>query len=105
MKIKILLILSVFSLFTFAQTTYEPLYNDIYSFLSRTAQKGIIQLDDQITPLSRKYIAEKLVELDSLKDKLTNLEQEELEFFKKDFYTEMNFKKMEVFIPFRSILP
>ena len=70
------------------------LYNDVYPFLSRVAQKGIIQFDDQIKPLSRKYITEKLIELDSLKNKLTNVEQAELEFFKKDFYTEMNFKKI-----------
>ena len=91
---KLLILLSVFNLFTYAQTTYEPLYKDVYPFLSRIAQKGIIQLDDQVKPLSRKYIAEKLTELDSLKNKLTHLEQEELEFYKKDFYTEMNFNKI-----------
>ncbi|MGA9291223.1 MAG: capsule assembly Wzi family protein, partial [Ignavibacteriaceae bacterium] len=94
LKNKIFFILLICSIAAHAQTTYEPLYNDIYPFLSRLAQKGIIQLDDQIKPLSRKYIAEKLTELDSLKDKLTNLEQEELEFFEKDFYTEINFKKI-----------
>ena len=91
---KILLLFFLCSLTTYAQTTYEPLYNEVYPFLSRIAQKGIIQLDDQIKPLSRKYIAEKLVQLDSLKNRLTDIEQEELEFFKKDFYTEINFKKI-----------
>ncbi len=94
MRIKILFILFIFSLVSYAQTTYESLYKDVYPFLSRVAQKGIIRLDDQITPLSRKYIAKKLIELDSLKNKLTNVEREELEFFKKDFYIEMNFKKI-----------
>ena len=32
--------------------------------------------------------------MDSLKNKLTELEQEELDFFKKDFYLEMNFNKI-----------
>ncbi len=91
---KVLLLFLIISITSYAQTTYEPLYNDVYPFLSRLAQKGIIQLDDQIKPLSRKYIAEKLIELDSLKSKLTNLEQEELEFFKKDFYVEINFNKI-----------
>ena len=94
MKNKIFFILLICSVAAHAQTTYEPLYNDIYPFLSRLAQKGIIQLDDQIKPLSRKYIAEKLVELDSLKNSLTDVEQEELAFYKKDFYTEINFKKI-----------
>ncbi|MFW9928938.1 MAG: hypothetical protein ACFFD1_06080, partial [Candidatus Thorarchaeota archaeon] len=94
LPIVIVLLFFIFNSIIYAQTTYEPLYNDVYPFLSRLAQKGIIQLDDQIKPLSREYIAEKLIQLDSLKYKLTNLEQEELEFFKKDFFTEMNFKKI-----------
>ncbi len=93
-KSKIIFLFCLFTLVTYAQTTYEPLYSNVYPFLSRVAQKGIIQFDDQIKPLSRKYITEKLIELDSLKNKLTNVEQAELEFFKKDFYTEMNFKKI-----------
>ncbi len=70
MRDKILIIFFIINLITHAQTTYEPLYNDVYPFLSRLSQKGIIQLDDQIKPLSRKYIAEKLIELDSIKNKL-----------------------------------
>jgi Capsule assembly protein Wzi len=94
MRNKILFSLFLISLSVYAQTTYEPLYNDVYPFLSRLAQKGIIEFDDQIKPLSRKYIAEKLAELDSSKPRLTSLEREELEFFKKDFYTEINFNKI-----------
>ena len=91
---KIFLLFCFFSLTIFSQTTFEPLYNDVYSFLTRLAQKGVIQLNDQIKPLTRKYIAGKLFELDSLKSKLTGLEQEELQFYKKDFYVEMNFNKI-----------
>ena len=79
----IVLLFFIFSLTAHAQTIYEPIYNDVNLYLSRLSQKGIIQLDDQIKPISRKYIAEKLIELDSLKSNLTNLEREELEFFKK----------------------
>ena len=57
-------------------------------------KRGLYQLDDQIKPLSRKYIAEKLIELDSIKNKLTELERNELDFFIKDFYLEMNFNKI-----------
>jgi hypothetical protein len=77
-----------------AQTVYEPLTNDIYGFLDRLSQKGVIsQLNDQIRPLARSYIAEKLKEV-SLKDSLlTPLEKEELSFYKEDFYNELNWQK------------
>ena len=71
-----------------AQVVYEPLYEDVYNFLRRVSQKGIIEFNDLIRPLPRTYIAEKLLETDSLSSKLTSLEREELKFFLKDFYFE-----------------
>jgi len=71
-----------------AQVVYEPLYEDVYNFLRRVSQKGIIEFDDLIRPLSRKYISEKLLEADSLSAQLTSLERDELKFFLKDFYHE-----------------
>ena len=82
---QVLLFFFTFSLIINAQT-YEPIYKDIYPFLNRLAQKGIIQLDDQIKPLSRKYIAQKLIKLDFLKSKLTGLEREELQSLKRVLY-------------------
>ncbi len=73
-----------------AQVVYEPLHRDVYSFLSRVSQKGIIDYDDVIRPLTRKYIAEKLIELDQSKQKLTPLEVDELEFYKKEFGREID---------------
>lgn len=72
-----------------AQVVFEPLYNDVYKFLNRVSQKGIIQLDDNLKPLSRVYISGKLLEVENSKSKLTPLEKEELEFYKKDFSTEI----------------
>ena len=44
-----------------AQTVYEPIsHDDIYKFLGRMAQKGVIEFSDNIRPVSRKYIAVKL---------------------------------------------
>ena len=82
-----------------AQTVYEPIsHDDIYKFLGRMAQKGVIKFSDNIRPVSRKYIAEKLEELQkseagpalrggSQKSEgmLNVLEREELEFYLKDF--------------------
>lgn len=44
-----------------AQVVYEPLHRDVYSFLSRLSQKSIVVFDDQIRPVSRKHIAQKLM--------------------------------------------
>ncbi len=71
-----------------AQVVYEPLYEDVYNFLRRVSQKGIIEFDDLIRPLPRKYISDKLSEADSLSSQLTSLERDELKFFLKDFYHE-----------------
>ena len=74
--------------FILAQVVYEPLYEDVYNFLRRVSQKGIIEFDDLIRPLPRTYINEKLLEADSLSSQLTSLERDELKFFLKDFYHE-----------------
>src|SRR5574338_813148 len=86
----------VFSSLTFSQVVYEPLYRDVYSFLSRLSQKSIIVFDDQIRPVSRKYIAQKLLEASENSSELTALEKHELEFFNKDFKFEFDLiKKVE----------
>jgi len=64
-----------------AQLVYEPLYDDVYNFLRRLSQKGIIEVNDLIRPLPKMYIAEKLLQADSLSSELTSLEKEELIFF------------------------
>ncbi len=71
-----------------AQVVYEPLYEDVYNFLRRINQKGIIEFKDLVRPLPRTYITEKLLEADSLASQLTSLEKEELKFFLKEYYHE-----------------
>jgi len=78
-----------------AQLVYEPLYDDVYNFLRRVSQKGIIEFDDLIRPLPKMYIAEKLLEADSLSSKLTPLEREELKFFLQSYYFEEWFIKYD----------
>ncbi len=91
MNIKALTFIFVFSFVSYSQIVYEPLHKDIYQYLSRLSQKGIIVLDDQVKPISRIYIAEKLIDLDQNILKLTALEKEELSFYKKDFDREIRF--------------
>ena len=69
---------------------YEPLHRDVYTFLSRLSQKSVIVFDDQVRPVSRKYIAQKLIEASEKSNQLTSLEKEELEFYSKDFKFEFD---------------
>jgi hypothetical protein len=90
MKFIFSFMLVIFYINTSAQVVFEPMHRDIYDFLSRLSQKGIIELNDQVKPLPRIYIAEKLLEAECDKC-LTPLENEELEFHKKDFANEFDF--------------
>lgn len=42
-----------------SQTVYEPLHREVYDYLSRLSQRGVIEYHDLIKPLPRAYIAEK----------------------------------------------
>ena len=86
----LLLFTSHFSLL-FSQVVNQPLNSDIYQYLSRLSQRGVIELNDEIRPLSRKYIATKLIELKIKRDKLSVLEQEELVFYSQDFGREISY--------------
>lgn len=95
MNLKIITLLLFFVFTVYGQIVYEPLHRDIYQYLSRLAQKGIIELDDQVKPISRIYIAGKLLELDQNILKLTPLEKDELSFYKTDFDREIRFLMKE----------
>jgi hypothetical protein len=88
-KTLIVISLLILSIPLNAQVVFEPLYKDVYFFLERLSLKGIIELDDVVKPLSKKYISEKILEAKSKIDKLNNLEKEELVFFEKDYYLEI----------------
>ncbi|MGE5811394.1 MAG: hypothetical protein ACM339_07830, partial [Ignavibacteria bacterium] len=93
-KYQLIPIIILFSDFIFGQIVYQPLNDQVYNYLNLLSRKGIINLQDLMKPISRKYIAEKLLETDEKKNELTDLEKEELEYYKKDYYLEMeSFKK------------
>lgn len=94
---KKLILFLVLSSLTFAQLVYEPLHRDVYAFLSRLSHRSVIVFDDQVRPVSRKYIADKLLEASDKAALLTRLEKEELEFFSKDFNQEFEIlNKVEI---------
>ena len=90
MKIKILIFCGlIFISSSLAQIVYEPLNNSVYPFLERLSTRGIFHYDDIIKPLSRKYISEKLLEAKNKKELLTELEIEELEYYLRDYFLEI----------------
>ena len=62
--IRMACLLSVFFLCSSAkiegQVVWENYRNEVYDYLARMAQKGLINFDDVIKPLSRSYIAKSL---------------------------------------------
>lgn len=95
-SLKLLILILSFSLdYSIAQVAYEPFDSEIYNFLERLSSKGIIEINDLIKPLPRKYIYEKLIQVELNSAKLTQVEKENLHFYLKDFNIEYNDKQTE----------
>ncbi len=69
----------------FSQVIWENHRSEVYPYLYRMAQKGLIEFHDMIQPLSRAYIGERLMQLDSLRTKLSKTEKSELDFYLQEF--------------------
>jgi hypothetical protein len=82
----ILFILFVLSSYAgFAQVVYENPNNPVYKYLSRQAQKGNIEYNDLIQPISRRDIAAYLTTLQAMQESLSSREQKELAFYQQEF--------------------
>lgn len=68
-----------------SQAVYENHQSEVYHYLYRMAQKGLIRFDDNIRPLSRLYIGNCLDSLQQKAGLLSALEKSELAFYRKDF--------------------
>jgi len=79
----------------FSQVNYEPLNKTIYKYLDRLSIQGYFQLNTEIKPFSRVYIAKKLKIIleDNSKD-LSPLEKDELIFYTQEFAREL--KRLDV---------
>jgi hypothetical protein len=89
MKIIFLLFILLNTASILGQEVFEPIDKDVYSFLSRLSNKGIIEYEDLIKPISRKIIALKIHEVSLIDSVLSTVENEELLFYKKEFYSEL----------------
>ena len=73
-----------------AQVVWEDHKKEVYHYLSRMAQKGLINFDDNIRPISRKYIGDCLDLLLHKPTELSALEKKELTFYCREYGYEMN---------------
>jgi len=74
----------------YLQEVYHHIFNeDIYAFLEEMADAHFIEINSIARPWSRKYIAEKLSELEARYDQLTTVQQKEVDFYLKDFNKEL----------------
>ena len=75
---------------TNGQVVWENYRNEVYDYLARMAQKGLLNFDDVIKPLSRTYIAKSLQELSLHPDQLSSTEKKELQFYLQEYYNELD---------------
>jgi len=86
-----------------SQTVYHHISNrSVYYFLDEMAIIGLIDINSQVLPFSREYIAKRFSELDTCRTRLNSRQQKELDFFLRDFNMELqpdkNFtKRFDVF--------
>lgn len=72
-----------------AQVVWESPNKEIYSYLERMSQKGMLQLNDLIKPLSRQYIGACLDSLSHHLDQLSAIEKKEWAFYMREYGTEV----------------
>ena len=72
-----------------AQVVWESPNKEIYSYLERMAQKGLLQFNDLIKPLSRQYLAACLDSLSHQMDQLSPIEKKEWAFYKREYGLEV----------------
>lgn len=71
------------------QEVYQDLTNvGIYDFMDELANLKIIELNSAVRPYSRMFIAMKLKQADSSRDKLNKRQKKELDFYLQDFNLE-----------------
>ncbi len=92
-KIKISIYILLVILYSFpllAQVVFVPVNDNIYDYLDRLNIKGVIQLDSEVKPFSRVYIAKKLMEVgDTQSQDLTNVDLDLLDFYKAEYGCEI----------------
>jgi hypothetical protein len=68
-----------------AQPIYERHTYEVYNYLARMAQKGLLVFDDNIRPLSKTYLLAALDSVAAKADLLSVMEKKELAFYSREF--------------------
>jgi len=95
MKKIVFLLVTCFFYSLYSQIVFVPADNNVYEYLAVLSIKGIISFNDDIKPLSRDYIACRIYELETKKNYLTEIEVQELEFYSKEYFFELQKFKQE----------
>lgn len=72
------------------QVVWENYRNEVYNYLSRMADKGFINFDDVIKPLTRTYIAKNLQALSLHTEQLSTIEKKELKFYLQEYWIDLD---------------
>lgn len=80
----LILAFMLMSVISYAQPVYERPSYDIYDFLSRMAQKGFIELNDNVKPIRKDQILKALDRLAT--KKLSSIEKKELSFYNSEYH-------------------
>lgn len=68
-----------------AQAVWENYRNEVYNYLYRMAQKGLVRFDDIIRPVTREAIADNLQQLKQQEASLSDVEKKELAFYLQEY--------------------
>lgn len=86
----VFVILSFVSQQLLSQSVYLHPSHEVYDFLKRMEGKQILlSYRDAVLPLTRENIASYLMKIDEHRDQLTQVERNELDFLKEEFYLEL----------------
>jgi hypothetical protein len=69
----------------YAQEVYENHSSEIYNYIGRMAQKGLVDFEDHIRPLTKTYLKNCLDTIALKNSKLTATEKKELAFYLQEF--------------------
>ncbi|GAB6281879.1 MAG: hypothetical protein STSR0008_06220 [Ignavibacterium sp.] len=92
---KIFFLITILSIQIFSQSSLEPLNNNVYDFLDRVSIKGIIDFNPLIKPLTRTEIIKYLSVIENNKSKLSSVEQQDLNWFLKEYAEDIYSEQMQ----------
>ncbi len=93
---KLILLILIICSVAYPQTVFEPVHTEIYDYLERMNANGVIEFHSEIKPVSRMEIARLLDIIESKKQTLGSIDNEDLEFFKAEYFDEIRLLKNEI---------